>query len=109
MNHVRSWFYLEDHPKERVLWPLFLVSFASLYVEVLLIRWIGTEVRVFAYFQNLALIACFLGFGLGCYKANFKKAFLFEPLTLGILIVLVGLPFAPWKSILESLSSVLSL
>jgi len=108
-NSLLSRFHLEDPPQTRVLWPLFLVSFASLYIEVLLIRWIGTEVRVFAYFQNLALIACFLGFGLGCYKANFKKASLFDPLTMSILIVLVGLPFAPWKSILESLSSLLSL
>ena len=108
-NSPLSWFYLEDPPRTRILWPLFLVSFASLYLEVLLIRWIGTEVRVFAYFQNLALIACFLGFGIGCYQAKFKKTSLFEPLTMGILIILVGLPFAPWKSILESLSSVLSL
>jgi hypothetical protein len=40
---------------------LFLVSFAALYLEMLLIRWVGTEFRLFAYFQNLALIACFLG------------------------------------------------
>ena len=108
-NRALSWFHLEDPPQTRILWPLFLVSLASLYLEVLLIRWIGTEVRVFAYFQNLALIACFLGFGIGCYQAKFKKTFLFEPLTMGILIIFVGLPFAPWKSILESLSSVLSL
>jgi spermidine synthase len=108
-NSLLSWFYLEDPPRTRILWPLFLVSFACLYLEVLLIRWIGTEVRVFAYFQNLALLACFLGFGIGCYQAKFKKTSLFEPLTMGILIIFVGLPFAPWKSILESLSSVLSL
>ena len=40
---------LEEKPQGRVLWPLFLVSFAALYLEILLIRWIGTEVRVFAY------------------------------------------------------------
>src|ERR1700745_3543677 len=108
-NSPLSWFYLEDSPRTRILWPLFLVSFASLYLEVLLIRWIGTEVRVFAYFQNLALIACFLGFGIGCYQSKFKKTSLFEPLTMGILIIFVGLPFAPWKAILESLSPVLSL
>src|SRR4029077_10714896 len=108
-NSALSWFHLEDPPQTRILWPLFLVSFASLYLEVLLIRWIGTELRVFAYFQNLALIACFLGFGIGCYQAKFRKSSLFEPLPMGILIILVGLPFAPWKSILESLSSVLSL
>ena len=42
----------------------------------MLIRWVGTEIRVFAYFQNLTLIACFLGFGVGCYRATAKKHFL---------------------------------
>jgi spermidine synthase len=107
-NPVRAFFALEDHPKERILWPLFFVSFASLYLEILLIRWIGTEVRVFAYFQNLALIACFLGFGIGCYRSKAKKVFLFNAVALGILVILVGLPFTQWQSVLESLSSVLS-
>src|SRR5580704_8379447 len=68
---------LDESPGDRVLWPLFLVSFSSLYLEILLIRWIGTEIRVFAYFQNLALVACFLGFGLGCFQSARKKTGLF--------------------------------
>jgi SAM-dependent methyltransferase len=43
----------------------FLVSFLSLYLEILLIRWIGTEIRIFAYFSNLVLVVCFFGLGLG--------------------------------------------
>jgi spermidine synthase len=99
---------LEDRPENRILLPLFLVSFAALYLEILLIRWIGTEVRVFAYFQNLALIACFLGFGIGCYQSKAKKPALFNGVALGILAVLVGLPSARWHSILEGMSSLLS-
>jgi len=87
---------------------LFFVSFAALYLEILLIRWIGTEVRVFAYFQNLALIACFLGFGVGCHRAKAKKYFLFNGVTLGILVILVSLPFPGWKETLETMSSLLS-
>lgn len=45
---------------------LFLVSVFLLFLEILLIRWISTEVRVFAYLKNLALVACFLGMGVGC-------------------------------------------
>ncbi len=112
MNHQerRSNYFLElaDCPKGNILWPLFFVSFATLYVEVLLIRWIGTEVRVFAYFQNLALIACFLGFGVGCYRAKAKKSFLFDGLALGTLLITVSLPFAKWKSQLEGMSAQLS-
>jgi spermidine synthase len=46
---------------------LALVSLLSLFLEMLMIRWISSEIRVFAYFKNLVLVACFLGFGLGCY------------------------------------------
>ncbi len=104
----RAFFALEEFPKQRILSPLFFVSFASLYLEILLIRWIGTEVRVFAYFQNLALIACFLGFGVGCYQSKAKKPFLFNAVTLGILATLVSLPFVQWHSLLEGISSLLS-
>jgi len=100
---------LEEKPHERILKPVFLISFAALYLEILLIRWIGTEVRVFAYFQNLALIACFLGFGLGCYQSSRKKSGLFGLGALGILIIAIEIPFHWWKTVLETLSSALSL
>lgn len=101
-------FSLENEPGERILWPLFLVSFAALYMEVLLIRWIGTEVRVFAYFQNLALIGCFLGFGLGCYRAGRKKGQLFDAAAITFLVMVVELPLPQWKLAMEIVSSALS-
>jgi len=101
-------FSVETKPGERILLPLFLVSFAALFIEVLLIRWIGTEIRVFAYFQNLALIACFLGFGLGCYRAGEKKTQLFDAAAVACLIIFVELPIPQWKTILEGVSSALS-
>jgi spermidine synthase len=52
---------------------LFAVSFVMLFLEIFLIRWISTELRVFAYVSNLVLLACFLGIGLGCYYSK-KKA-----------------------------------
>ena len=54
-ERVADWFGPEDPPKH-LMWSLFLASFATLYIEIMMIRWIGTEVRIFAYFQNLALI-----------------------------------------------------
>jgi spermidine synthase len=45
---------------------IFIVSVFALALEVALIRWISTEIRIFAYFKNLTLIACFFGLGLGC-------------------------------------------
>ena len=45
--------------------PLFLASFLALYFELVVIRYLSTEIRVFAYLKNLALIASFFGIGLG--------------------------------------------
>ena len=108
LRTVLNFFAVESVPGQRNSVPLFLVSFATLYIEVLLIRWIGTEIRVFAYFQNLALIACFLGFGLGCYRSGHKKAQLFDVGALAFLILLVELPLPQWKRVLEGVSSALS-
>ena len=44
---------------------LFLVSFASLFLEILLIRYCASQIRIFAFFKNIPLIASFLGLGLG--------------------------------------------
>ena len=45
---------------------IFIVSALMLYLELVLIRWIGTEIRIFAYLGNLILVVCFFGVGLGC-------------------------------------------
>ncbi|MEO6005705.1 MAG: hypothetical protein ABIZ04_22645 [Opitutus sp.] len=42
-----------------------LVTFGILALELGLIRWTSSQVRVFAYFNNLVLIGSFLGIGLG--------------------------------------------
>jgi len=44
----------------RLTWELFLVSFLALYLELVAIRWLASEVRVFAYFKNLPLMAAFM-------------------------------------------------
>jgi SAM-dependent methyltransferase len=108
MQPFLGFFSVESEPGERIILPLFLVSFAALYIEILLIRWIGTEIRVFAYFQNLALIACFLGFGLGCYRAGRTKGQLFDAGAVAFLVIFVELPVPEWKRILEGVSSALS-
>lgn len=42
-----------------------LASFVALYFELIVIRYLSTEIRIFAYLKNLALIASFFGIGLG--------------------------------------------
>ncbi|HVR70056.1 MAG TPA: methyltransferase domain-containing protein, partial [Vicinamibacteria bacterium] len=41
-----------------------------LFEEMLLVRWVGTELRVFAYLQNGVLVAAFLGLGLGARSSR---------------------------------------
>jgi hypothetical protein len=43
----------------------------------MLIRWLATEVRIFAYFKNLPLTAAFLGLSLGFIWADKKRDFFF--------------------------------
>jgi hypothetical protein len=50
-------------PGER--WRLLLASFLSLFVELILIRWIPSNLHIIGFFSNLILIACFLGLGIG--------------------------------------------
>lgn len=49
---------------------IFWLSVLGLYLELLLIRWIGTEVRIFAYLQNTVLVVCFLGLGAGMFTSR---------------------------------------
>ncbi len=49
---------------------IFGISLLGLYLELLLIRWIGTEVRIFAYLQNTVLVVCFLGLGIGLFTSR---------------------------------------
>jgi spermidine synthase len=91
------------------LWRLFLVSSAALYLEIVLIRWLGTEVRIFAFFQNLSLIICFLGFGVGCFSQN-KRGSLWPSLAATTtLVVAVTLPFQFWHVFLRNMSYILSI
>ncbi len=46
---------------------LIVFSIAGMFFEMMMIRWVSSEIRIFAYFKNFVLVACFFGFGLGCY------------------------------------------
>ena len=65
-------FTIEHKTRPRILSPsirapimLFLASFVALYFELVIIRYLSSEIRVFAYLKNLALIASFFGIGIG--------------------------------------------
>jgi len=85
------------------LLTLFLASALTLFTELALIRWVATEVRIFAYVKNLALLLCFLGFGLGCAIA--RQHVRWRTATLSLLGLILVVRF-PWRSgeVMESLS-----
>src|SRR5204863_1661815 len=85
-------------------WPqLAFWSLLSLFLELLMIRWISSEIRVFAYFKNFVLIACFLGFGLGCYMSRRRVNLLTMVIPLLTLALVVKLP---WQSLRVLISSI---
>jgi len=71
----------------RAYFPLALVSFLSVYLELVVIRWLASEVRIFAYFKNFPLLAAFLGFGIGCLLARRRRDYF---------------KYAPWLLVLLS-------
>lgn len=70
--------------------PLVLISCMGLFLELIVIRWMSGEVRLFSYLKNIPLLAAFMGFSLGYAVVgrgrDYKPAF--APLLL-IFIILV--------------------
>ena len=85
---------------------IFLISVLGLFLEMLLIRWIGTEVRIFAYLQNTILVACFLGLGLGCFSCRQPHTIRQMLIPLAILVLLLAIPVS--RRVLGSASELLS-
>ena len=66
---------------------LVLLSFLMLFVELSLIRWLGSDVFYLSYFSNFVLLGSFLGIGIGFLRANSRFAlFSYAPLALAALV-----------------------
>ena len=90
----------------RATWILFLVSVLGLYLELVLIRWIGTEIRIFAYLQNTILVVCFMGLGIGCLTCRKPVALSDLLIPLFILMLLLAWPIS--RAILAGTTELLS-
>lgn len=81
---------------------LFFISLASLYIELLVIRWLLLDFRIFAaVFKTFPLVTCFVALGVGVAMGK-DKLFRFSPIAIFIFTVVVlaagisnigGLPF----------------
>ncbi len=69
---------------------LVLLSFLMLFVELALIRWLGSNVVYLSYFSNFVLLGSFLGIGVGFLRAKAKtNTFRWAPVLLAFLIGVV--------------------
>jgi len=86
---------------------LILVSLLSLFVEMLMIRWVSSEIRIFAYFKNFVLVACFLGFGLGCYLCRRRVQLMAMTAPLLLLTIILKAPVSPLRRSMQALPQML--
>ncbi len=82
---------------------LLLCGLAALYWELVLIRWLGTSVRIVAYYSNFVLMAAFFGLGAGALLARYDvqlRRLIFPAITLCILVsvFLSGVYHSNWSS-----------
>jgi len=89
---------LGGSPYAQLAWA----SLLGLYLELLMIRLVSSEIRIFAYLKNFVLIACFLGFGLGCYLCR-RRANLFAFLL--PLLAVTTLVSAPWTGLRDMVTN----
>ncbi len=92
-------------PANRTL-SIFLISIVGLFLELLLIRWIGTEIRIFAYLQNTVLVVCFLGLGVGCFTCQRRIQLRHAFLALLALTTILALP--PTRQLAGQITNLLS-
>ncbi len=67
---------------------LLVLSFLSLFFELLIIRWMSADMRAFTIFRTFPLIACFVGLGVGFALRQDKSYSLFLPATLLFVVVM---------------------
>jgi SAM-dependent methyltransferase len=65
---------------------LFLASFLMLFVELVLIRWLGAHIAYLSFFSNFVLLGSFLGIGIGFLAVDRSDWFRRAPLWLGALV-----------------------
>ncbi|MGH7513535.1 MAG: spermidine synthase [Gemmatimonadales bacterium] len=88
-NALVAWNVRDDALTEsRRKVALVLVSVLGLFFELVLIRLLGSEVKVFAFLKNVVLLGAFLGLGLGFFIARRPAGLL--PLFLPGAAVLAG-------------------
>lgn len=77
-----------ESPRVSPLVQLALCTFGILVLELAIIRWMSSQIRIVAYFSNVVLLASFLGMGLGSHWDGDARA-------------LCSIAFRPWLFFLQ--------
>lgn len=70
---------------------LVLFSFLLLFLELALIRWLGSNILFLSYFSNFILLGSFFGIGIGFLQPKSSQLHQLAPILLTLLILLVTL------------------
>lgn len=81
---------METNSKKSVYIELFLLSFASLFFELLVIRWMSADIRAFTVLKSFPLAACYIGVGLGFAQTS-DKSFKYAPFFLFLTCLIIKL------------------
>jgi spermidine synthase len=57
--------FIDELPQHRIPVAIAVSAGLSLFLELAVIRWHGSEWEVFAFYKNFTLLGCFLGLGIG--------------------------------------------
>jgi spermidine synthase len=96
----------EDLRLPNQAWAIFLISILGLFLETLFIRWVGTEIRIFAYLQNTILVVCFLGLGIGMFTSSRRIDIKQSLVPLSLFLLLMAIPTT--RTTLSATSEMLS-
>lgn len=91
----------------RITALLALISVFGLFLELMLIRWVSTEIRIFAYLQNTVLVVCFLGLGMGCWDSR-RRPFALADVLIPLCVLVGLLAFPVSREVLGRISTLLS-
>jgi hypothetical protein len=89
-------------PNKQEIVDLFLLSVLSLYFELIVIRWLGSEIRAFSIFKNFPLIACYIGLGYGLMTSSGKQ-FLFKAFPAFLLVLTAIIASSQWTGLTDIL------
>ncbi len=81
----------DNAPRKDSIWlELLVLSLVSLYLELLIIRWMSADIRALTIFRTFPLVTCFVGLGAG-FALGSDRAFKFTPYALCVFVLTMKL------------------